>query len=102
MSEAVSPMKIEVADLEQLLLLASSMRSTIIHLDEEKKLAYCFLIPIASLTPIIYYCKLDKIPAEKFAYINRVTGEIRFGDKPSTEPNDISILMVRVKSGEML
>ena len=102
MSEAVSPMKIEVADLEQLLLLASSMRSTIIHLDEEKKLAYCFLIPIASLTPIIYYCRFKKAPAERFAYINRVTGEIRFGDKPSTEPNDISILMVRVKSGEML
>lgn len=102
MREPASPIKIEVADLEQLLLLASSMRSTIIHLDEEKKLAYCFLIPIASLTPIIYYCKLDKVPAEKFAYINRVTGEIRFGDKPSTEPNDISILMVRTKSGEML
>ena len=102
MREPASPIKIEVADLEQLLLLTSSMRSTIIHLDEEKKLAYCFLIPIASLTPIIYYCKLDKVPAEKFAYINRVTGEIRFGDKPSTEPNDISILMVRVKSGEML
>ena len=67
MSEAVSPMKIEVADLEQLLLLASSMRSTIIHLDEEKKLAYCFLIPIASLTPIIYYCRLEKVPAERFA-----------------------------------
>jgi len=95
-------MKIEVADLEQLLLLASSMRSTIIHLDGEKKLAYCFLVPIASLTPIIYYCKLDKVPEEKFAYINRVTGEIRFGDKPSTEPNDISILMVRVRSGGML
>ena len=102
MSEAVSPMKIEVADLEQFLLLASSMRSTIIHLDEEKKLAYCFLIPIASLTPIIYYCRLEKVPAERFAYINRVTGEIRFGDKPSTEPNDISILLVRVKSSEML
>jgi len=102
MSEAVSSMKIEVADLEQLLLLASSMRSTIIHLDEEKKLAYCFLVPIASLTPIIYYCRLEKVPAERFAYINRVTGEIRFGDKPSTEPNDISILMVRVKSGKML
>ena len=102
MSEAVSPMKIEVADLEQLLLLASSMRSTIIHLDEEKKLAYCFLIPIASLTQIIYYCRLEKVPAERFAYINRVTGEIRFGDKPSTEPNDISILLVRVKSSEML
>ena len=102
MSEAVSPMKIEVADLEQLLLLASSMRSTIIHLDEEKKLAYCFLVPIASLIPIIYYCRLEKVPAERFAYINRVTGEIRFGDKPSTEPNDISILLVRVKSSEML
>ena len=102
MREPASPIKIEVADLEQLLLLTSSMRSTIIHLDEEKKLAYCFLIPIASLTPIIYYCKLDKVPVEKFAYINRVTGKIRFGDKPSTEPNDISILMVRVKSGEML
>ncbi|MCD6260829.1 MAG: hypothetical protein J7J28_03455 [Thaumarchaeota archaeon] len=102
MSEAVSSMKIEVADLEQLLLLTSSMRSTIIHLDEEKKLAYCFLVPIASLTPIIYYCRLEKVPAERFAYINRVTGEIRFGDKPSTEPNDISILMVRVKSGKML
>ena len=102
MREPASPIKIEVADLEQLLLLTSSMRSTIIHLDEGKKLAYCFLIPIASLTPIIYYCKLDKVPAEKFAYINRVTGEIRFGDKPSTEPNDISILMVKTKSGEML
>jgi len=102
MSEAVSSMKIEVADLEQLLLLTSSMRSTIIHLDEEKKLAYCFLVPIASLTPIIYYCRLEKVPAERFAYINRVTGEIRFGDKPSTEPNDISILMVRVKPGKML
>ena len=102
MSEAVSPMKIEVAGLEQLLLLASSMRSTIIHLDEEKKLAYCFLLPIASLTPIIYYCRLEKVPAERFAHINRVTGEIRFGDKPSTEPNDISILMVRVKTSEML
>jgi len=102
MSEAVSPMKIEVADLEQLLLLASSMRSTIVHLDEEKRLAYCFLIPIASLTPVIYYCKLAKVPAERFAHINRVTGEIRFGDRPSTEPNDISILMVRVRSGELL
>ena len=102
MSGAASLMKIEVADFEQLLLLASSMRSATIHLDMEKKLAYCFLVPIASLTPIIYYCKLEKVPAERFAYINRVTGEIRFGDKPSTEPNDISILMVRVKSGGLL
>lgn len=97
-----SPIKIEVADIEELLLLTSSMRSTIIHLDEEKRLAYCFLIPLVSLTPIIYYCKLDKIPEKRFAYINRVTGEVRFGDRPSTEPNEISILMVRARSGEIL
>lgn len=101
MKEPSSSIKIEVADLEELLLLASSMRSTI-HLDEEKKLAYCFLVPLASLTPIIYYCKLDKIPEKRFAYINRVTGKIRFGDKPSTEPNEISILIVRAKSEGIL
>jgi len=96
------PLKIEIPSLEELVLLASSTRLSAIHIGPEKRVAFCFLSPLASLTPIIYYCKLEKVPSEKFAHLDRVTARIRFGDKPSSEPNEISILLVRVRASEIL
>jgi len=102
MSERVSPpLKIQVSSLEELVFLTSSTHSSIIHVDEERKIAFSFLTPVASLSPVIYFCKLEKIPQEKFAHANRITGKIRFSDKLSTEPNEVNILLVRVKAGEL-
>ena len=96
----VAPLKIQVSSFEELILITSSMRSPMINIDEEKKLAFSFMTIIASLAPVIYFCKLDEIPKAKFAHINRITGKIRFSDELSTEPNEVSILLVKVKSGE--
>ena len=102
MSERVfPPLKIQVSSLEELVFLTSSTHSSIIHVDEERKIAFSFLTPVASLSPVIYFCKLEKIPQEKFAHANRITGKIRFSDKLSTEPNEVNILLVRVKAGDL-
>lgn len=98
MADEVKAVKIEVEGLEQLILLSSAMPLSIINIDEEKKVAFVFLHPFASITPIIYYCKLDKIPENKFAYLDRVMAKIRFGDQFSAEPNEVNIPLIRVKS----
>ena len=95
------PLKIQVSSLEELVFLTSSTHSSIIHVDEEKKIAFSFLTPIASLRPIIYFCRLEEVPREKFAHANRITGKIRFSNELSTEPNEANILLVRVRSGEL-
>jgi len=94
--------KIETESFEQLILLASVMPISLINIDAEKKIAFIFLQPLASTLPIVYYCSLERIPQTKFVYLNRVTGKIRFGDEFSTEPNDITIPIVRVKSGNLI
>jgi len=78
------------------------MPISLINVDVEKKLAFVFLQPLASTLPVIYYCRLEKPPQNKFVYLNRVTGKIRFGDEFSTEPNDITIPIIRVKSGNLI
>lgn len=95
-------LRIEVPKLEELIFIASSMHASIVNLDEERKIAFVFLVPIASLTPIIYYCKLDEIPDGRYAHFNRITGKIRFSDKLSTEPNEVSILLARVRSQKLI
>ncbi|MEM1584039.1 MAG: hypothetical protein QXF28_04590 [Nitrososphaerota archaeon] len=94
--------KIEVEDFEQLVLLSSVMPVSLINIDVEKKIAFVFLQPLASTLPVIYFSRLDKIPQNKFVYINRVTGKIKYGDEFSTEPNDITIPLVRVKSRDSI
>lgn len=101
MSEVV-PLRIEVPRLEELIFIASSMHASIVNLDEEKKVAFVFLIPIASLTPIVYYCELDEAPDGRYAHFNRITGKIRFSNELSTEPNEVSILLARVKSQKLI
>ncbi len=96
-----TPLKIEVSSFEELILITSSMRSPMINVDEEKKIAFSFMTMIASLTPVIYFCKLDKVPEAKFAHVNRITGKIRFSGELSTEPNEVSILLVKIKSGNL-
>ena len=97
----VAPLKIQVSSFEELILITSSMRSPMINIDEEKKLAFSFMTMIASLAPVIYFCKLDEIPKAKFAHINRITGKIRFSDELSTEPNEVSILLVKIKASNL-
>ncbi len=102
MMSKVSSIRIEVSKLEELVSIASSMHASIINLDEEKKIAFAFLVPIASLTPIIYYCRLDELPRGRYAHFNRMTGKVRFSDKISAEPNEVSILLARVRSQSFL
>jgi len=97
-----TPIMIEVSRLEELIPIASAMHASIINIDEEKKIAFVFLTPIATLNPIIYYCRLDKPPEGKYAHFNRISGRIRFSDELSTEPNEVSILIARVKAGSLL
>lgn len=94
--------KIEVEDFEQLVLLSSVMPVSLINIDSERKVAFVFLQPLASTVPVIYYSRLEKVPQNKFVYLNRVTGKIRYGDEFSTEPNDITIPLVKVKSGNLI
>ncbi len=101
MGEAAA-LRIEVPKLEELIFIASSMHASIVNLDEERKLAFVFLVPIASLTPIIYYCELDRLPEGRYAHFNRITGKIRFSNELSTEPNEVSILLARVKSQKLI
>lgn len=94
------PLKIQVSSFEELILMTSSMRFPVINIDEEGKVAFSFMM-VPSLTPIVYFCKLDKVPDAKFVHINKITGKIRFSNELSTEPNEDSILMVRIKSGDL-
>jgi len=98
----ISPLKIQVSNLEELVFLASSTHSSVIHLDEERKIAFSFLMPFASIIPVIYFCKLDKLPEAKFAHANRITGKVRFSNELSAEPNETSILIVKIKSEDKL
>ncbi|MCS7125465.1 MAG: hypothetical protein NZ929_00920 [Aigarchaeota archaeon] len=102
MSTLSGNVKIEVESLEQLVLLSSVMPISLINVDVEKKMAFVFLQPLASTLPIIYFCKLDSIPNTRFIYLNRVTGKIRFGDEFSTEPNDITIPLIKIKSSNIM
>jgi len=102
MEPAPRPIKIEVDGLEQLILLSSILHISLINVDVEKKSAFVFFAPIATLTPILYFCRLEKIPEEKFAHINRVTARIRFSNEFSTEPNEMNIPIIRVRSGGLL
>jgi len=96
------PLRIQVASLEELVFLTSTMHSSIIHVDEEERMAFSFLIPIACLYPVIYFCRLAEVPRERFAHVNRITGRVRYSNELSTEPNEVSILLVRVRAGELL
>ncbi|MCL7397281.1 MAG: hypothetical protein LZ168_03235 [Thaumarchaeota archaeon] len=102
MSKQAFQIKIETEDFEQLILLSSIMPVSLINIDVEKKIAFVFLQPLASTLPIVYYSRLEKIPQNRFVYLNRVTGKVRFGDEFSTEPNDITIPLVKVKSGNLI
>ena len=100
MNEA-EPLRIEVLGIEELIRVASTLHVSMINVDEERKIAFTFLMPIASLAPVIYFTRLDKVPREKFAHFNRITGRIRFSDEISAEPNEVSVLLIKVKTGEL-
>ena len=93
--------RMEVENLEELVLLVSSTPAPIINLDSEKKIAFAFLSPLAALTPIIYYCRLSEIPSARFAHFNRVNAKIRFSDEFSAEPHETNIPIIRVKAAEL-
>lgn len=97
-----APIRIEVEGLEQLILLSSLLHISVINVDAGKKVAFVFFAPVASLSPILYYCRLEKVPEERFAHMNRVTAEVRLSNQFSTEPNEINIPIIRVKAGELL
>ena len=102
MSETSKPLRIEVEDFEQLVLLSSSLHLSIINIDPQKKLAFLFYAPIATLRPILYYCKLEEIPKERYVHLDKVSSRLRFGDQISAEPNEVSIPLIKVKSGELI
>jgi hypothetical protein len=92
------PLRIEVLGIDELVQVVSTFHVSAINVDEERRIAFAFLMPIISLTPIIYFAKLDKVPRERFAHLNRITGKIRFSDEISAEPNEVSVLLVKVKA----
>lgn len=93
----VENVKIETGSFEELVLVSSVMPIPLINLDIEKKTAFIFLQPLASTIPVIYYYRLEEIPKNKFVHLNRFTGRIRFGDELSTEPNDVTIPLIKIK-----
>ncbi|MCS7132583.1 MAG: hypothetical protein N3F65_03140 [Nitrososphaeria archaeon] len=96
-----APLKIQVSSFEELILMTSFTRFPVLNIDEEEGVAFSFIM-VPSLTPIIYFCKLDKVPDAKFVHINKITGRIRFGNELSTEPNEDSILLVRTRFSGLL
>lgn len=93
--------KIEAESFEQLVILSSVMPVSMINVDHEKKVAFVFLQPLVSSTPVIYYCRVENPPSSRFVYLNRVTGRIRFGEEFSTEPNDVNIPIIRIKNSNI-
>ncbi len=98
MNEAWEPLRIEVEDFEQLVLLSSSLHLSIINIDPRRKIAFLFYAPIATLRPILYYCKLEEVPKERYVHLDKVSSRLRFGDQISAEPNEVSIPLIKVKS----
>lgn len=98
MMNGVEPLRIEVLGMDELIRVASTLHASVINVDEERRIAFTFLMPIASLTPVIYFARLDKVPKEKFAHLNRITGKVRFSDEVSAEPNEVSVLLIKVRT----
>ncbi len=98
----VEPLSIEVSGIDELVRVASTLHTSVINVDDEQKIAFTFLMPIASLTPIIYYTKLEEVPMGKYAHFNRITGKIRFSNEVSAEPNEVSVLLIKVRAGKLL
>lgn len=100
MSSRSATISLQLASLEDLVILASSMPIPIInvHSKGSSSQAFIFFEASPSTTPIVYYCELAKSLTNKFTHVERVTGKISYGDEVSVEPNIISIPIVQVQS----
>lgn len=103
MDERLRPAVVKTKTLEDLVMLASVMPVSVLNVYRagEKLVAFTFLELLASSRPIVYVCRLSKPLDKKFAYVNRISGEISFGDSVSADANTVSIPVVNVESHDL-
>ncbi|MEM0444440.1 MAG: hypothetical protein QXO86_00145 [Nitrososphaerota archaeon] len=91
-----SIIKMELGDLNDLILLASSLPIPVLNYSEPDK-AY-FLITSGLLgNLIVYYVRGVTPPAGRYAHVDKISGKYSFGNTLSLEPNHVSVLILRIK-----
>jgi len=103
LDEGLRPAVVRTKTLEDLVMLASVMPVSVLNVYRagKKMVAFTFLELLASSRPVVYLCRLSKPLDKKFAYVNRVSGEISFGDSVSADANTVSIPIVNVESQDL-
>jgi len=103
LDQRLRPAVVKTKSLEDLVMLASVMPVSVLNVYRagEKLVAFTFLELLASSRPIVYVCRLSKPLDKKFAYVNRISGEISFGDSVSADANTVSIPVVNVESHDL-
>jgi len=103
LDEGLRPAVVRTKTLEDLVMLASVMPVSVLNVYRagKKMVAFTFLELLASSRPVVYLCSLSKPLDKKFAYVNRVSGEISFGDSVSADANTVSIPIVNVESQDL-
>ena len=103
MDEGLRPAVVRTKTLEDLVMLASVMPVSVLNVYRtgKKMVAFTFLELLASSRLVVYLCRLSKPLDKKFAYVNRVSGEISFGDSVSADANTVSIPIVNVESQDL-
>jgi len=103
LDEGLRPAVVRTKTLEDLVMLASVMPVSVLNVYRagKKMVAFTFLELLAGSRLVVYLCSLSKPLDKKFAYVNRVSGEISFGDLVSADANTVSIPIVNVESQDL-
>ncbi len=103
MAEGLRPAVVRTKSLEDLVMLASVMPVSVLNVYRagEKIVAFTFLELFSGSRTVVYLCRLSKPLDKRFAYVNRVSGEIGFGDSVSADANTVSIPVVNVESQDL-
>ncbi|MCS7117223.1 MAG: hypothetical protein NZ957_00330 [Thaumarchaeota archaeon] len=88
---------VELDSLEDLLRLASLLPVPFVNYSVEEGVVF---LPLGGIgrAGTIYYARLGEALKSRFAHVNRLKGEVTFGDEASLEPNVVNVEIIRVRS----
>ncbi len=97
-SEAPKPsiIKLELEDLSDIVLLASSLPLPILNYSVSSR-AYFLLASAVGGAIIVYFVKDADKPAGRYVHVDKISGKYSFGNTLSLEPNHVSVLVLRVR-----
>lgn len=91
-----SIIKMELGDLTDLVLLASSLPIPLLNYSEPDMTYFLFTSgPLGNL--IVYYVKSPTPPTGRYIHVDKISGKYSFGNTLSLEPNHVSVLILRIR-----